>query len=347
MTLRHCSQSHGVDIMGENISITADNGITVHLNDVSISLDPSRTSNTDYTFISHAHIDHLNGSQNIRNILASRATKILADKRGYRLNIIDKSPDNFRMYEAGHILGSRGILIGDEVYYTGDFSIRQRAFIKGCIPVKSRILIMESTFGKKNFLFPPIAETLKEVNELISGLFSKGIPVILLGYSLGKAQILSYMFSSWEPIYLEDSILEMNQAHIDLGINLRRDMIPFSKAETDGLLQKKPWILIAPLRSGRSKFLNNLKKNYGAVTIGFSGWSVDPRYKYRMNLDYAYPFSDHCDFEDLVDMAKRCNPEKIYVVHGFAREFGIHLRSLGFDATELKNGQPLISDYLA
>lgn len=340
-----CYYSYGVDLLGDKISITADNGITVYLGDISIALDPSRTSSADYTFISHAHIDHLNGAQNIQNILASRETEILANKRGFRLDLLDNIPNNFRMLEAGHILGSRGILIGDEIFYTGDFSVRQRAFLKGCKPVKSRILIIESTFGKNNFIFPSLTQIIKDVNGLISDLFSKGIPIILLGYSLGKAQILSYLFSSWQPIYFEDSILEMNKIHIDLGIDLPKDMIPFSKADKDGLLRRKPWILIAPLRSGRSKFLNYLKIKYRAVTIGFSGWSVDPRYKYRMGIDYAYPFSDHCDFKELVTMVKRCDPEKIYVVHGYAKEFGIHLRSLGFNATELKNGQPLISDY--
>ena len=57
-------------------------------------------------------------------------------------------------------------------------------------------------------------------------------------------------------------------------------------------LEKKPWILIAPLKNGYSNFLSDLKKKYGAITIAFSGWSIDENYKYKMNVDYAFPFVD-------------------------------------------------------
>jgi putative mRNA 3-end processing factor len=94
-----------------------------------------------------------------------------------------------------------------------------------------------------------------------------------------------------------------------------------------------------------NNFVSNLKKKYGAITVAFSGWSVDPRYKYKIKADHAFPLSDHSDFNELVDMAKRCNPNRIYTVHGFAEEFAAHLRSIGFDARPLSSGQSAISEY--
>ena len=40
----------------------------------------------------------------------------------------------------------------------------------------------------------------KIVNEIISSLYSKGKPVLLLGYELGKSQTISQLFSNWDPL---------------------------------------------------------------------------------------------------------------------------------------------------
>ncbi|MFQ6135340.1 MAG: MBL fold metallo-hydrolase RNA specificity domain-containing protein, partial [Nitrososphaerales archaeon] len=292
------------------------------------------------------HIDHMQGTDSAGNILASEETAFLAEKRGYNLKLAGKMPEDLRLVDSGHILGSRGLLIGREIFYTGDFSVRPRAFMAGCEPVECDTLIVESTFGRRDYVFPPVAENLGKVNQLISGLFSRGIPIVLMGCSLGKAQILSYLFSSWDPIYVEESVLTMNRAHIERGVDIRSDLKSYSAAKEEGLLQKKPWILIAPMNSGRNRFVASLKKKYGAVTVAFSGWSVDPRFKYMMDVDHAFPLSDHCDFNDLVDMVRRCSPYKVYTVHGFAEEFASHLKSMGFDARPLKSGQMSISEYL-
>ena len=40
-------------------------------------------------------------------------------------------------------------------------------------------------------------------------MFSKGIPIILMGYSLGKAQILISLFGNWKPLYVHDDIYQI------------------------------------------------------------------------------------------------------------------------------------------
>jgi putative mRNA 3-end processing factor len=51
-----------------------------------------------------------------------------------------------------------------------------------------------------------------------------------------------------------------------------------------------------------------------------------------MNLDYAIPFSDHCDHSELLEVVKKCNPSKIYTFHGFDKEFANNLVNMGYDA---------------
>lgn len=321
-------------------------GIIVDINGKTVSLDPKRFNHhSDFTFISHAHTDHLckktSTTENNRKILVSKATSLIAQARGYRLNDVTETCDGFQLINTGHILGSRGLLIGNELYYTGDISIRERSFMKPADIPSAHTLIIESTFGRPEYVFPNLVEIIHKTNGIISEMYNLGVPVLLMGYPVGKAQLLAALFGHWDPIFVHDSIDKMNSVYMKLGINLK-DMTTHSVAEKKGLLAKnKPWLMIAPLNAARSNFVKLMKQRYGAVTIGFSGWAIDRRYKFMMDLDYTMPMSDHCDFPELVKVVRACNPKKIYTFHGFSDEFAASLRKIGFDAESLvgTNGQ--------
>jgi putative mRNA 3-end processing factor len=321
-------------------------GIIVDIGGKTVSLDPKRYNHQcDFTFISHAHTDHLckktSTTENNHKILVSKATSLIAQARGYRLDDATEVCDGFQLINTGHILGSRGLLIGNELYYTGDISIRERSFMKPADIPSAHTLIIESTFGRPEYVFPSLVEIIHKTNGIISEMYNLGVPVLLMGYPVGKAQLLAALFCHWDPIFVHDSIDKMNSVYMELGINLK-DMATHSIAERKGLLVKnKPWLMIAPLNAARSNFVKLMKQRYGAVTIGFSGWAIDRRYKLMMDLDYTMPMSDHCDFPELVKVVRACNPKKIYTFHGFSVEFAASLRKIGFDAESLVgiNGQ--------
>ncbi|MEM3768623.1 MAG: MBL fold metallo-hydrolase [Nitrososphaerales archaeon] len=308
-----------------------------------IALDPLKVIDADLIFVSHAHIDHIHPQKDDAIILTSEETDLLAKRRGIDLGKTVQELNGFELIDSGHILGSRGLLIDGKIFYTGDLATRSRAFLNKGKSVKCDILIIESTYGKNNFHFPPLEKILDEVNKIISNLFSRGIPVVLMGYPLGKAQVLSYLFSSWNPIYVHESVQKMNEAYSQLGIKLR-DFIPYHEAFEKDLLKRRPWILIAPLWSGRTNFVKGLKRRYNAVTIAFSGWSVEPSYKYAMSFDYSFPLSDHCDFDELIKFVKDCEPKKVYTIHGFSSELASYLRKLGYDATPLLGSQKSLEE---
>ncbi len=50
--------------------------------------------------------------------------------------------------------------------------------------------------------------------------------------------------------------------------------------------------------------------------------------------------SDHCDFNELVDMVVQSGAEQVYTIHGFVEEFAESLKKIGITA------QPLVENSL-
>jgi len=313
------------------------NGILCDDGKSRVSLDPKKSDFDGINFVSHAHMDHL-PSKNGGTILSSIETNEIAELRGFKMENHVKSLENFSLIDSGHILGAKGLLF-DDIFYTGDICTRDRGFLLGAKIPKCKTLITECTFGLSEFIFPKIDEIKKQVNELVSELYGKGIPVILMGYQLGKAQTITQLFGHWGPLYLHDSVKEMNTLHQKFGISLPNG-ISHSEAEKNGLLEKKPWMMVAPMMSSKNKFVQEMKSKYGAVTIGFSGWAQSKKFSFGRRTDYSIPMSDHCDFNELVDMVIQSGAEKVYTIHGFVNEFAEHLRKIGISS------QPLVENTL-
>ena len=160
------------------------NGILCEVNEKRVYLDPKKTDLDGINFVSHAHSDHL-PSKNGGTILSSIETNEISGIRGFKMENHVESLDGFSLIDSGHVLGSRGLLF-DDIFYTGDICTRDRGFLKAAKIPSCKTLITECTFGLPEFTFPPMDEIQNQVNQLIADLYSKGIPVILMGYQLGK-----------------------------------------------------------------------------------------------------------------------------------------------------------------
>jgi putative mRNA 3-end processing factor len=324
------------------INLDLNDEISIKYNKMNIYLDPSHIENECLVFISHAHVDHLLNKKHLKKfelkkkIISSVETFTFANSRGYNITDYCADCNDLCLIDNGHMLGSKGLVIKDKIFYTGDISTRARSFLKKPEIPKVETLIIESTFGRPEYVFPPLDKIIHKVNMLISEMFSRGIPVILMGYSLGKAQILTSLFGSWKPLIVHDEIYKFNELYKKFGISLE-ESCSLSDAKEKEIIKKKPWILIYPLTNGKNSFITYLKEKYNAVTIGFSGWAINKNYCQIMNLDYVIPFSDHCDFKELVDVVKRSRPEKIFTNHGFQKDFAKYLNSIGFNAEPISN----------
>ena len=272
---------------------------------------------SDITFISHAHADHkiLDG----KIICTPETGDLMKARYGLDKNNIVKTPKSVKLLDAGHILGSAALVYkGDKtLLYTGDFCDRKRLFMNKFFPRKADILVMESTFGRSDYVLPEPEEVMKEALDWVDDQMRKGSSVLTYAYSLGKAQILAKLFEDLDfPVFIHGSMLKMNSVYSQYGIDLNGFMT-YNEAKKHGF-DREPFLVIAPPRS---------KVDMIGKRVFFSGWAKD-----IVGYDATFPLSDHADFPGLIETAEKVNPEKIYVTHGFKKELANELKKRGFDA---------------
>ena len=343
--------------------ITCNNRINLDFKTTKLLLDPKKIDpKADCIFISHGHSDHLPTSKRksatTPPIVCSDATaKIFETRIGYS---IENQPtyinDDFLIETIpnGHTYDSTAALIteletGKKIVYTGDINIENRAYLTGFKPVKCDVLIIEGTWGDKNYTFPKFANQIKDARKYVENELRKGNPVALLGYPLGKSQLLNYSFGDLcKNRYSSNSIWKMEQIHKDLGLELFD-----TKNMTTALLERtsnnnEPWLLFYNHVGWRDKTLPKLKQEYNLKVVGFSGWAKNKEsYKFKMGADEAFTISDHSDYLSLLNIVKSSSPEKVYTVFGNARQFAQDLQKDGINATPLEEGQSTLENFFS
>ena len=300
--------------------------IVIRFRGKTISLDSTAPLQTDIAFISHAHYDHLPRRVS-STVLASNETVELARIRGLPIKSHINKAESLKLIDSGHILGSRALLVDDDLLYTGDFAGRPRAFLSKLISVKCKTLIVEATYGKPGIVFPSVAKVMGAAMDSISRAYELGNGIVLEGYTLGKAQLLNYMFQTWRPIFVHPKIEAVNQIYRKFGV-----AIPMPDKVVDdigGLIHKGPFVFIAPM---------NIHLRSDVPMIKFTGWAHNAS---RSSL----PLSDHADFQELITYIKKANPERILTIYGFDRGLAEELRRQGFYAKSVSDLQTDILDY--
>lgn len=341
--------------------ITCKNRINLNFKTSKLLLDPKIIDpKADCIFISHGHTDHLPTSRrkppSIPPIICSEATaKIFEERKGYSINHQSSfSNDEFSIVTApnGHTYDSTVAVITDletqkRIVYTGDINIENRAYMKGFKPIKCDILIIEGTWGDKNYTFPSFDEQVKQARNYVQNALANGHPVALLGYPLGKSQLLNYSFGDLcENRFSSNSIWKMEQIHKDLGLELFETKNMNSALLEKTSNKKEPWLLFYNHIGRRDVTLRNLKNQYNLKVVGFSGWAKNKEgYKIQMGADEAFTISDHSDYQSLLNIVKASKPERIYTVFGDAKQFARDLQKDGFNATPLVEGQATLESF--
>ncbi len=310
-------------------------------------IDPSSVPRSGNVLLTHAHSDHVKLSKK-STFFSTKETKEIIQKRySAKESKFEEIPflkkkdfDNFsvELLPNGHILGSSLAKISSnslDYVVTSDFRLQDSLFFKGAKPINSEVLVLETTFGDPKYVFPKQENVVSEMISWVEKNAKQGL-VILSGYSLGKAQELTYISNQagFNPV-VHDSIYDMNEIYSNNGINLGK----YSKLDHN--LKDFNVLIMPPQLVDKNLFavLSNLdkRKTFSAIV---SGWER------RGFFDKTFPLSNHADFNDLIEYVKLSNPKLVLTDHGFCESFSRKLNKLGYNSKPLKqHKQRILGEY--
>ena len=293
--------------------------------------------------ISHGHADHArNGHKKI--LCSNKSEKIIR----HRVKVESIEPLNFKesirigdvkltMYPASHVLGAAQILIeakGRRWLYTGDFRLAQDSSCDAFEPIKTDVLVMESTFGLPIFRWRNELEVFKEIFHLWENCKQKKMNLVLYCYSLGKSQRIlhgmkRYFGTSAFPgtIKVHPSILAINNIYKYHGIDFpdHSTFSPNKKVEDSTL------ILLPPSVKG-AKMIGNFKPCIEAVV---SGWMAVRGNRRRETGCKGFVLSDHADWTELNRLVELTEPKNVITVHGKSNVFRKYIEERGVGTSDL------------
>lgn len=291
------------------------------------------------SFVSHAHTDH---ARRHGQVLATPATLSLMRLRHRKIAGVPleyRQPQQmddftFELLPAGHVLGSAQIAVeraGVRLLYTGDFKPGKNKAATALEVRHADILIMESTFGAPQYVFPKEWEIIERLVRFIERCFQSGIVPIVMGYALGKSQEALKLLGDLDyQVSIHASIHPIVAIYEQHGISFKN----YQLYQGEDLRER---VLLIPPHLANSHAVNKIWRTRKLI---LTGWAIDPDAKYRYGADEALAFSDHADFNQLLEFVHQVQPEKVFITHGFD-SFVHYLRKEGFNAELLEEKSQL------
>jgi Cft2 family RNA processing exonuclease len=306
----------------------------IHLPQFDLWLDPH--VRRPLAFVSHAHGDHLGDHDQVLATAATAAMMRLRGRHRPQFRALEfRRPYPFgdctlTLYPAGHILGSAQLLVecaGRRLLYSGDFKLRPGRSAEPAEVPAADVVVMETTFGRPAYRFPPTEQVAEQIRAFCEATLAAGEVAVLFCYTLGKGQeLLAWLDGLEDHLWLHPAHTEMAALYASLGVRL-----PRGREHRLGARLERG-ILLCPPGSRGAHWLERIPRQRTAY---ISGWAATAGARYRFGTDACFPLSDHADYDDLLEYARRSGARTFHTVHGFAAEFARDLRALGHDARPL------------
>jgi DNA ligase-1 len=287
-------------------------------------------------FVSHAHSDHI--GKHRETVLSAGTSRLMRSRQGAAGGVEhvlafgetrELRGASFTLLPAGHVHGSAQLHFetGDgSLLYTGDFKLRAGLSSEQIEWRAADTLIMESTFGKPEFVFPPTEQVLGDVVKFCREALEDGEVPVLLGYSLGKAQeILCAVAAAGLKPMLHGAVAKLTRIYRELVPGIP-EFAEYASSAVEG------HVLICPPSVRGSRMIQRIKKRRVAM---LTGWALTPGAVHRYQVDAAFPLSDHAGYDDLLKYVELVQPERVLTLHGYAAEFARDLRERGIEAWSL------------
>jgi len=285
--------------------------------------------------LSHAHSDHVKLSKKADFFATPQTIDLVRQRFGdAKFEPMQKNKkhkiDGFELelLDNGHILGSAQAKFcadGKEFVFTSDFRLQNSLLFDGAKPLGADTLVLETTFGSPEYIFPKQDEVAKNLTSWVEKNSKKGL-VLLSGYSLGKAQELTRISNDAGVVpIVHDSIYELNKIYGVHGTKLGESLKLDHNLKDSSVLIMPPQLVDRHLFATLEHF--DKRKIFSALA---TGW------KNRGAFDATFPLSNHADYNDLLEYVRLSNPKLILTDHGFCEEFARKLNKLGYNAKPLK-----------
>jgi Cft2 family RNA processing exonuclease len=233
------------------------------------------------------------------------------------------------------MLGSAQLLFehcGCRLLYTGDFKLRRGAGHATPVPA-CEVLVLESTYGRPHFRFPEPDSATEQVALWCQRALDGRVTPVLLAHALGKAQEVMLGLAQYGFRFaLEERCVPFARSYESAGVALP-DWVELTTVEAD----PRGRVVIAP--PAGKEAIRRLGRYRTALV---SGWAQDPDFRRIFGADTAFPLSDHCDFDELLDVVRLSGADHVYTVHGFADDLARHLRRRGVRAHALHVTEQLL-----
>lgn len=286
------------------------------LPDFNIGFDYSGTD-TQHTFISHAHADHMPKNRG-SSVYCTENTKKLMQRRGYKGEAtalefgkpLEIENARITLYPAGHILGSAMVYVEtdrESVLYTGDYRTPPSPASEGfAIPEKVDHFITEATFSLPIYNWSSHDELSREIQNFAARTLEDGYTPVFLAYNLGKAQEVMHMLAPLgHPLQVHGAAYKMCDVYEEAGIDLGT-YAPYDRASCEGN------ILITTNSALNNGFASNVRKKRIAYC---SGWASREATRSQLSVHKLIPLSDHLDFFELIRLCEKLDPHTVHITH--------------------------------
>ena len=322
------------------------NGVCVHADSNRLFVDACKKRN-ETIVISHAHSDHARISQTNRYLMTPATAEMVRGRlRPDQLQVLplgrtaEVNGFGVSLHEAGHIFGSAQVKIanGLTTVVTADMKLQKSLINEPAEILKSDVLVIESTFGKPEYAFPPREKVYEDLMLWAARNIQRKHFIVLSGYATGKAQELTKFCNEFlgETPIVHERVFEQNQACEKHGLKLGGYLKLDHNLKDANVLIVPPSLADTHLFQVIEHFTG--KKALSAMATGWPG---------NRGFSKTFPLSDHADFNQLLEYVRQSEPRQVLTQYGFPREFAFQVRrKLGIPARELDaKGQKTMGEY--
>ncbi|MGC9156759.1 MAG: hypothetical protein ACP5GD_01045 [Candidatus Micrarchaeia archaeon] len=282
----------------------------------------------DLNFVSHAHSDHYRKVRNYSKIAASEETKEVMEARGKIGLSLENLGNEFRMLDAGHVLGSKQLyasLDGASILYSGDYQMTSPILGNKIETVEADVLLIDSTYSSLGINFDDKNETITAIQHYVRQKVNFG-SILFTAYAFGKAQELIKIMNEIGIVpTVSEEIAKISEVYARHGANLYYfQYLPGDELKGNfvGIFTNKDVKKIANSMS------HNFRRYFTAVA---TGWAKI--FKFGTSVQFA--LSDHADFKQALEYISAVNPRTIVPVGDGAETFAKRLIRLGYNAISM------------